>query len=741
MLTKLSIQSQLDKIGKEMDKEVLPSNIPFSDFLKNVSSETKTLRNIFQLVHDMIDYYVPAGHNEYPNDPESINYIKYDCSDLFIKKEDNPFFADRLLANQLVNVFHSLRQGPTKNKMLVFVGPPGSGKSTFLNSFLNKLEQFTRCAEGAMYETVWELDVEKLGLNIDDDFGDNDADIKEMIRGNKLIVPCPNHDHPILQIPKDHRSDLLDSLIQDETVKKHIFTRKEYQWLFESEPCIICSSLKRYLSEKVKTKDLLSMLHVKRYAFNRRRGEGISVYNPGDEILREPLGNYELQRRLDLLFKSSDAVEYLYSDLAKTNNGVMAIMDVKLKNVERLKILHGIISDGIHKVTTYEETINSLFITLINPEDLDKIEKRKSFQDRMTRVQIPYVRDYSTEVEIYRNTYGKRIDQFFLPHVLNSFARIIVASRLSELSVEVSEWIADPHQYEAICDRDLLLLQMEMYVGNIPIWLSNEDLNSLNRDTRRKIINEGELQGKEGISGRESISLFNSFYYLYRQQEPLISINDVLNFFQDKKYENLFSNDFLEALQKFYDFNLLQEIKESLFYYNEEQIQSEILDYFFCINNELGSTIESPRTKKKITVNQKYFDYIEKLVIGANITPEERKLFREDIQARYITKTLNEVRAGKDIKTTSLFKELFAQYKQSLKQDVLAPLVENNNFRLAIKDFKTPEFKNYDKRIQNDVEFLINNLIETFKYTETGARQVCIYTLDNELLKKFPDEG
>jgi len=55
--------------------------------------------------------------------------------------------------------------------------------------------------------------------------------------------------------------------------------------------------------------------------------------------------------------------------LALTNNGIYALMDIKDNNITRLLSLHGIISDGVHKVEHIEEKINTLFLGLVNPED------------------------------------------------------------------------------------------------------------------------------------------------------------------------------------------------------------------------------------------------------------------------------------------------------------------------------------------------------------------------------------
>ena len=59
------------------------------------------------------------------------------------------------------------------------------------------------------------------------------------------------------------------------------------------------------------------------------------------------------------------------------------------------------------------------------------------------------------------------------------------------------------------------------------------------------------------------------------------------------------------------------------------------------------------------------------------------------------------------------------------------------NFRRAIKDYNDEDFKTYDKRIRDDVGYLINNLCEKYRYTERGAKEVCIYVIDSDLAKKF----
>ena len=89
----------LDRIIAEQE-HVLP--IPYDEFLSVLASQpSTTIRNVFQLFYDMIMNYVGTGTDEYPDDPETINYVHYDTRRLFVDNSDQPFFADRLFTNRL----------------------------------------------------------------------------------------------------------------------------------------------------------------------------------------------------------------------------------------------------------------------------------------------------------------------------------------------------------------------------------------------------------------------------------------------------------------------------------------------------------------------------------------------------------------------------------------------------------------------------------------------------------------
>ena len=117
----------------------------------------------------------------------------------------------------------------------------------------------------------------------------------------------------------------------------------------------------------------------------------------------------------------------------------------------------------------------------------------------------------------------------------------------------------------------------------------------------------------------------------------------------------------------------------------------------------------------------------------------KRLIFRKDTQKEYATHTLTQeiMMDGHSITDTKLYHSLYDRYVYNLKEKVLDPFIENENFRHAIKDYGEEAFKTYDKKIRNDITYLMNNLCDRYKYTQQGAREVCIYVIDNDLTKKF----
>ena len=142
----------------------------------------------------------------------------------------------------------------------------------------------------------------------------------------------------------------------------------------------------------------LQMLYAQYYEFNRRLGKGITVFNPDDMELKNPIiSDATIQAELDELFKGNYKVHYAYSKYAMVNYGFYVLMDIKNQNENRLEQLHNILSEGIHKIGFVEEKVNSIFIAVVNPEDLTT-KQVKSKESILFRKIIP------RQTRVYQNT-------------------------------------------------------------------------------------------------------------------------------------------------------------------------------------------------------------------------------------------------------------------------------------------------------------------------------------------------
>ncbi len=755
---KPDIKAVLELLDSKLKKRDQGTVITFKDFLQKASDEPMLMfRNVFQLFSSMI-YHNVIEEDQYADDPESINFKTVDTDRLFVKDTDTPFFADLPLANRLLKLADSFKEGTQQNKIYVFVGPPGSGKSTFVNNLLRRFEEYTRLPEGLTYELLWRIDETKLGprlsTEIKEALEEYFSKVKQKPGASKpslIEIPCPSHDHPITVIPKEQRAEVMESLVAGDS-KIKIFNKKEYEWIFKKSCCTICNSLYNALSSKLESpSDIFNMIFAKRYQYDRRLGTGISVYNPGDKDPERAIyTNDAIHDDLTNIFRDSNLVEYVYSRYAKTNNGIFVLMDIKGYNEKRFEDLHGIISEGTHKVDDIEENVNSLFIAVMNPEDKEKIANKESFKDRIKEINVNYILNYIEETKIYCNAFGPQIKNRFLPEVLHNFAKIIISARLNTHSDAMKKWIKNPRQYAKYCDDNLLLLKLSIYNNMIPAYLSDEDRRSFSKEIRTEIINESELEGLRGFSGRESINIFNEFYNEVRKKfldtdgvkkHILITMDHIKEFFEKHdQYASKIPRGFINSIIHLYDYGLMQQIKESLFHQNEERISRDIQNYLFALSYDVGEKLTSPYTQENIEITEQYFNSFEQHLFKKSVSDSERKDFRKEMANKFTT-IVQEMQAdGMPLAETPIYIDLYNSYMKNLREHIFQPFLQYTSFENAIKEYGSAKFEKYDNKTKEQVKFLINNLINKFKYSEEGAIQVCLYVLNNKIAEKFTSD-
>lgn len=723
------IQNLLTSISKQMHHSQTDVLLSFDQYLHRLAMQPELyLRNIFQLFFDMVHYYVPEGEDEYPITPDSIGFLRYDMSRLFIENCKEPFFADRIFANRFMSIIQSFPKSIHNNQIYFFEGPPGSGKSTFLNNLLQKFEEYTQTPEGIFFKIVW---------YITENSQENNNQQKP------IIISCPANDHPITIIPLHFRRQILEKILP-ENFRKKVFDSKEYEWVLHDQPCAFCRTMYSHLTlYHPQDKNIFDYIRAKRMNFSRHMGKGVSVFNPADPVMEGAVENPEIQQTINRIFKSDDIL-YTYSYLAYTNNGVMALMDIKDNNVKRLLNLHGIISDGVHKVNQTEERLKTIFLGVLNPEDRQAFEHIQSFRDRIVTIKIPYVLDYNTEVSIWEEKFGQHTIDAFMPRVVHNLAKIFISTRMKADTKVFDSWLEKPEKYKNYIDEHLFLLKMELYTGKIPRWLDDQDVINFKKEIRKQVLSDTETEGQSGISGRQSLNLFNRFISRFELKKQSITMLDVMEFIKNESaFNNQITQKFAQTLFTLYEFNILDEVKEAMYFFNEEKMKRDIKNYLFALNFDAGQLVHCPYTGDTFEVNDEFFQSIEPFLLEDTSSHYECEIFRKQEHITYISKTLSvEMQIqGKSIEETSQFELLMNKYINNLKKSSIAPYENNDHFRRCVEAFLTPEFVKFEPHIQETVQRIILNLNLKFGYIDTSARYIILYVLDNKLNDRFKNFG
>ena len=77
-----------------------------------------------------------------------------------------------------------------------------------------------------------------------------------------------------------------------------------------------------------------------------------------------------------------------------------------------------------------------------------------------------------------------------------------------------------------------------------------------------------------------------------------------------------------------YNYTVLQQVKASLYYYNEGQIARDIQNYIFALNFEIGSTETCTFTGEKIEITETFLESIENRLLNSEVEMEKRLAFR-----------------------------------------------------------------------------------------------------------------
>ncbi len=405
----VQLQELFDKVRQE--SESLAWQGSFKDYVAMVIENPKLSRLSHVRIHDMLQW---AGI-ESRGGVESFKLF-------------DGLFGSQKTVQRLSQIFHAASRIPEeRRRILLLMGPPGSGKSTLVNLLKRGLERYSGSDEGALY----------------------------------AIAGCPMQEEPLHLVPKGHRAQFLET----------------YGLEIEGDLCPRC----RYNLKNVYKGDI-SQVKVKRVVLGESDGVGMGSFvatSPEGQNIERLIGGIDVDRLAEDRLEGAGRGLRMDGELQAANRGVMEFIQIFRSDDKFLTVVLGVTQEQIIKLGSFgsvyaDETI----IAHSNEAEYNNFAANKESEallDRLIMLKVPYTLQRSEEIKIYRKLladgrgYGVHLSPLTLPVV----ASMSVMSRLE-----------DGRSGSGV--RGSLKERMDVYDGRVASHFSNSDDAPLQDENSRE---------------------------------------------------------------------------------------------------------------------------------------------------------------------------------------------------------------------------------------------------------------
>ena len=312
-----------------------PEEVTFARYLEMVRQDPKLARLSHALVADMLE---AAGVSIGPDGEERF--------DLF----ETELFGHEHVLQQVVDYFRAAgRRLDVRKRILLLVGPPGSGKSTLVNTLKAGLEAYTHTDEGRVYA----------------------------VKGSQM------HEDPLRLVPEDLRSELGVYVEGD--------LNPEVRWMLDH---VFDGDI-----EKVP---------VQRIHYSASEGVGFGTFvatDPRSEDLARLVGEVDLSR-LDPSDPVSVRRAFRFDgELNASHRGIADLLEIFKMDERFLAVLLSLSQEQIIKTsapgTMYADEVIIAQSNLAEYQELVDNPKAVAMADRLVVVKVPYVLSVRAEMQIY----------------------------------------------------------------------------------------------------------------------------------------------------------------------------------------------------------------------------------------------------------------------------------------------------------------------------------------------------
>ncbi len=341
----------------------------FREYLEMVIANPSLARLSHHRIYDMLQW---AGANS--DDDDGVNYPIF----------DNLFGAKKTV-RRLNQIFRAASQIPEeRRRILLLMGPPGSGKSSLVNALKRGLERYSRTDEGALY----------------------------------AIAGCPMQEEPLHLVPEHRRAEFQES----------------YGLSVEGDLCPRCRDTLRN-----DCNGDIAEVKVRRVIFGESEGVGMGSFvatSPQGQNLDRLIGSVNLDLLAQDRLQGSGKAFRMDGELQAANRGIMEFIQIFRSDDRFLTVVLGVTQEQLIKLGSFgsvyaDETIiahsnEAEYINFVSNKESEAL------LDRLIMLKAPYTLERSEEVKIYQKLLSDAplSDVHVSPMTLPAVASLAVLSRL-----------------------------------------------------------------------------------------------------------------------------------------------------------------------------------------------------------------------------------------------------------------------------------------------------------------------
>jgi predicted Ser/Thr protein kinase len=396
------------------------------------------------------------------------------------------------------------------SRLLLLYGPNGSAKTSFVQCLAKALVHYGTTQDGAIYTYSWIFPKSgSSGRRVGFDRGETSTsqDTYAFLDESQVAARIPSdiRDNPIFLVPQKQRQDLLSSWATQNTGSGFRFSHHLLHGDLPPGSKAIFDTLLAFYDGDYQR--VTAHIRVERFEFSRRYRQGIAVVEPQMHVDAQArqLTMDETWSYLPAVLRHLSLYQ-LSGDLVDAHRGMVEYSDLLKRPLDAFKYLLGTCENSRVELPGVSWYLDAVILGTTNDRYLHAFAKSpdfSSFKGRIELIRVPYIRDYTAEVEIYRDQIsGKAIGKPIAPHTLELAALWAVLTRMRQ---------PEPDRYPEILReaiRELSPLdKADLYAtGHPPVGLAfdvSRELVAAIPQLYAEYAHDSEYEGFIGASARE----------------------------------------------------------------------------------------------------------------------------------------------------------------------------------------------------------------------------------------------